>query len=156
MEKTCAKCKKRYPSGRYFYRDIQKGDGLTSWCKECIRRERIEYYEVNSSKVLEYAKKNYSLNRIKRIKRAYELRKQRVSEIFELLGNKCSKCGFNNKIALQIDHINGGGYKHRKISGGGMTYYNQIKKGIKKYRLLCANCNFIEGVRKGYRKSIWN
>lgn len=34
--KVCPKCKKELPSTlKYFYRDIGKKDGLTSWCKKC-------------------------------------------------------------------------------------------------------------------------
>ena len=30
-----------------------------------------------------------------------------------------------------------------------------IKTNSKKYQLLCANCNLIEAIEKGYKKSIW-
>lgn len=153
--KTCTKCKLK-KSKRVFFRDIQKSDGLTSQCRDCIRKQRIQTYSNNREKALAYSKKHYSENKEHKIKLQNIRRKKIITEIFELLGNKCKECGFENKIALQIDHLNGGGYKHRKISGGGMNYYNQIKNNITKFQLLCANCNFIEGVKKNYRKSIWN
>ena len=31
-------------------------------------------------------------------------------EIFDKLGHSCSRCGFEDKRALCIDHVNGGGY----------------------------------------------
>ena len=34
--------------------------------------------------------------------------------IYELLGNKCNKCGFDDKRAFQIDHINADGYIDNK------------------------------------------
>lgn len=155
MEKKCTKCGKKL-SLKLFFRDIQKKDGLTSSCKECIRRQTILSYDKRREQALKYAKKYYTKNKEKQIKRQRELRKKLVGDIFEILGNKCKICGFNNKIALQIDHLNGSGYKHRKISGGGMTYYRQIKNKLQDYQLLCANCNFIEGVKKKYRKSLWS
>ena len=68
---------------------------------------------------------------------------------FKILGNKCCRCGFNDVHALQIDHMNGGGYKER------MTLYkNSPRKFYKaviadkenKYQLLCANCNQIKRI----------
>ena len=79
--------------------------------------------------------------------------------IFAALGDACSLCGFSNLFALQIDHINGGGYKHRK-SIGITNYYNDILKRIQngstEFRILCANCNQIQAVLLGHKKSIWN
>jgi hypothetical protein len=78
-------------------------------------------------------------------------RKQLRLDIINLLGNKCSNCGYIG-LAIQIDHVNGGGNKERKTSKGkvGVSYgyYKRIKdkilKGSKEYQLLCANCNFIK------------
>src|SRR3990167_3657310 len=36
------------------------------------------------------------------------------SVVLDVLGNKCSRCGFSDKRALQIDHKNGGGALERK------------------------------------------
>src|SRR3990167_8538164 len=62
----------------------------------------------------------------------------------EILGNKCRKCGEQNLIVLQIDHISGGGRTElRKISTRGV--YRKILKGeTGGYQLLCANCNTIK------------
>jgi hypothetical protein len=68
--------------------------------------------------------------------------------ILEILGNKCVYCGFSDLRALQIDHINGGGEKERKIHKGNSYYryiLKQLKTGSKDYQLLCANCNMIKG-----------
>lgn len=67
-----------------------------------------------------------------------------------MMGNKCKKCGYSDKRALQIDHKFGGGRKERKNSGHSMKYYRKvlkkIKEGSKEYQLLCANCNVIKRV----------
>lgn len=77
-------------------------------------------------------------------------------EIIELLGSKCSNPYnidhgefFAFPECLQIDHINGGGFKEKKrVTNGGQEYYafvlRQIKLGSKDYQLLCANCNWIK------------
>lgn len=66
----------------------------------------------------------------------------------EALGGICVRCGFNDKRALQIDHINGGGSKERKerpYSGQfNKVVLKSFLKGENKYQLLCANCNWIK------------
>lgn len=75
------------------------------------------------------------------------LRKLRQS-VLEALGGKCQKCGFEDKRALQIDHINGGGSKERKEKGFGGNFHKHVLKSFmaneQKYQLLCANCNWIK------------
>ena len=157
MKKQCRQCNEWYPSGRHFNRDIQKSDGLTSYCKTCLRKKKIDFYEKNREKSLLYSKSHYQKNKEGRIVRQRLARKKVVESIFTSLGDKCSLCGFTNKVALQIDHKDGGGYKHRKVRGGAvMAYYKDITNHLTQFRLLCANCNLIEGVRMGYRKTIWN
>lgn len=75
--------------------------------------------------------------------------------IFELLGNKCILCGFENPAALQIDHINGNGARERQLyrTRGLRTYYRDIRRKIEtgdnSYQLLCANCNCIKKALSG-------
>ncbi len=79
--------------------------------------------------------------------------------IFEALGETCVICGFSNKFALQIDHVNGGGYRHRK-SVGTTRYYGdilrRIQAGSKNFQILCANCNQIQAILLKHKPSIWN
>lgn len=83
-------------------------------------------------------KKNYA--------REY-LRKSRAA-VLEALGGKCLRCGFNDRRALQIDHVNGGGSKERKEKGFKQEFHkhvlNSFIKGENRYQLLCANCNWIK------------
>lgn len=67
------------------------------------------------------------------------LRKYR-EQIIEHYGSKCSCCGNSNLAALAIDHVYGGGCKHRKQ---GLAIVTQIvRSGFpNSYRLLCHNCN---------------
>jgi hypothetical protein len=72
---------------------------------------------------------------------------QALKAIFLVFGNKCGKCGFDNPLALQIDHINGGGGKEKR--NGNRWYYKKILAEItsgnpRRYQLLCANCNWIK------------
>jgi hypothetical protein len=66
--------------------------------------------------------------------------------IFDVLGHACTKCGYSDIRALQIDHIHGGGNKQRALDNS-LGYFRailddpQIKE---KYQTLCANCNWIK------------
>lgn len=63
-------------------------------------------------------------------------------------GNCCSCCGDKQAEFLAIDHINGGGNKHRKsLKVTGYGFYRWLKKNNfpKEFRILCHNCNFSLG-----------
>ena len=58
---------------------------------------------------------------------------------------QCHHCGYDDIRALSIDHINGGGSKHRKSIKGYLIYAwlrkNNYPEG---YQVLCMNCQFIK------------
>ena len=71
--------------------------------------------------------------------------------VMDTLGNKCSKCGFDDSRALQIDHIHGGGTQQKKELGlnNPHKYYRylaemDISELRSNYQILCANCNWIK------------
>jgi hypothetical protein len=85
----------------------------------------------------------------------------RMLEVLNLLGDHCVLCGITDRRLLQIDHIHGSGAKHRKsINNAWWKYLKDIKQSVEEgrgeFRLLCANCNWIDAIEKGYRKSIWH
>lgn len=109
--------------------------------KEKNRQYSKEYRKAHRQKLVEYSKKYYYESGVRESRYLdYILLKQKA---FELLGNKCCKCGFTDYRALQIDHINGGGNKeiyHIKTHG----VYRKVIADPEKYQLLCANCNWIK------------
>jgi hypothetical protein len=71
------------------------------------------------------------------------------AEFIKAYGGKCQcpgGCDISDPGFLSLDHIHGGGDKHRKKTGTrGWAMYRKIKEeGWPKdrYRLLCFNCNF--------------
>jgi len=108
------------------------------------RETRLAYHKV-------YNKKWFLVNREKYNKR---LKKDFVfwrEQLFDLLGRKCVRCGFDKDIrALQFDHINGGGGKERQKYGGGFCRYYAKRPilAITKLQILCANCNWIKRYEK--------
>lgn len=60
-------------------------------------------------------------------------------------GKICACCGEEDKRFLTIEHINGGGNKHRKAFPGGVDRIIRQLRDLKwpeGYATLCMNCNF--------------
>lgn len=97
-----------------------------------------------------YTKKRHSRNRV----RFSEYSKQRnwllKGEVMRAYGGKCACCSESALEFLTIDHVNGGGGKHRKKLGvsAGISFYRWLRKqGFPKdeYQVLCYNCNCARG-----------
>jgi 5-methylcytosine-specific restriction endonuclease McrA len=72
-------------------------------------------------------------------------------EIIALLGGKCVKCGFDNPLALDIDHID----RRRKLRMKSYPLQRRVsdwRKNMKHIQLLCANCHRIQTHEKVWSK----
>ena len=133
--------------------------------KVVLAEKAKEYNRKHKGNKKIYDKKYYGKNKEHITKRNFEYRqhhwenfltsaqkhRQKIKiKIFSHYGWKCACCGETRKEFLTIDHINGGGTKHRKETGGGLGfYYWLIRNGFpKEYRTLCMNCNFALGKYK--------
>ena len=65
-------------------------------------------------------------------------------------GGKCACCGESRFEFLSIDHINGGGTKHREEIGRGTAMYQWLRRSgwPSGFRVLCHNCNQAIGFYK--------
>lgn len=70
--------------------------------------------------------------------------RQYRAKALEIMGGKCVRCGFSDARALQIDHINGGGYQETKSGSSRGPTVRILKGETADYQLLCANCNWIK------------
>lgn len=71
-------------------------------------------------------------------------RNQRVRlEVIAHYGGRCTCCGENEPHFLELDHVNGGGRKHRAEKSGGQEMWRWARShGYPEWlQLLCANCN---------------
>lgn len=113
---------------------------------------RKEYYQEHKKEII----KRTSLYRKSHIEQAREsTRKYHLKCKLECLVHystnppKCACCGESEIRFLSIDHINGGGTKHRRQIGigGGATMYLWLKKNNypKGFQVLCYNCNMAKG-----------
>jgi hypothetical protein len=91
----------------------------------------------------------------------YRSRKQRTEDAlrantFRRYGNRCACCGTTDN--LTIDHLNGGGNKHRAAIGlgaraAGIPFYRWLYRMYYPpgYQTLCRRCNTSKGKEKGSR-----
>jgi hypothetical protein len=97
------------------------------------RRSYFKYREQNIERIVKSNRARYRDRRINCI---------------EHYGNKCDCCGDGRIEFLAIDHINGGGLKHRKeLSAKNMNIYEYLTKNNYPhgFRVLCHNCNASHG-----------
>jgi hypothetical protein len=115
--------------------DSKRLDKYQLLCANCQWKKRWVNNEHNKVTI----KNNCTFNR----KRCHSNLKK---YIFDLLGNRCYKCGESDVHCLQIDHIHGGGVKeYKKIQAWGiMSKIKNNPECRKDYQLLCANCNWIK------------
>jgi hypothetical protein len=102
------------------------------------------------SKQKEY-KKEYRRKNKEAIKQYQKENKWNLKfSAFLFYGSRCSCCGEKEIKFLTIDHIKGGGTRHRKkLSNGVRDIYQQIifnPLKRKLYTVLCMNCNWAKGI----------
>lgn len=165
ITKRCSKCKREFPATlEYFQSQKSKSrkDGLHSWCKECKqadqRKHNKRYYANNREKVIESSKEQARKNpeqQKARHKKWYLANKELSNErskdsqrkdrltVLAAYGGKCVCCGETRFEFLAIDHINGGGRKHRLSIPSGKVYRWLKKQNYPKdgFQVLCHNCN---------------
>ncbi len=79
-------------------------------------------------------------------------RRRRISyrklkdEVIAAYGGKCACCGEDTREFLVLDHVNGGGNKHRLSYGArnaSLYIYREVRRNGYPggFQVLCANCN---------------
>ncbi len=131
----CAKCGK----------DIVKDYPNRRLCFSCVRSNALECYKKRD-------KMRYTTNPEKMKKKSREggirTRKKERANAISHYGDKCVCCGETIFEFLSIDHINGGGSKHRKeLKLQGTNFYRWLRDNNypSGYRVLCYNCNLSLG-----------
>lgn len=105
-----------------------------SRCQECAD-SRAKWYQDHKEITIE------------RARQAWLRQKDKVINYY---GGVCVCCGENYPGFLQLDHIDGGGTKHREQihaeTGSRNLYAWVIRNGYPYgYQVLCANCNMAKG-----------
>jgi len=79
------------------------------------------------------------------------------TELFNILGHKCVKCGIDDIRLLTFDHKNNDGAADRKAHRGdshNMYYVNRPIFAILKLQVLCHNCNILRTYEEGHRSNL--
>ena len=112
---------------------------------------RRVWYRKNKDKILKKSKEWQFVNKERCLKRRHQRTEELKEKILRYYGGgsvECVLCGENRIPTLSIDHIDGGGTKHRKETGihGGKHMYRWLEKENFPlgYRTLCMNCQFVE------------
>ena len=76
-------------------------------------------------------------------------------ELLNRYGNQCACCGESDPRFLALDHVNGGGARHRSTGKDGKPKKGMTAIGViakregypqdGRYQLLCHNCNMAKG-----------
>ena len=129
IKKVCTKCgtlkgPKRFP--------VRRQGG---WCTDCRRSYARERGRAIAADPIRKALHEISNNSCKAALRA---------QAFRNLGRACACCGQPRQWSLELDHIEGGGTKHRHEVGGGLGVYRAARRESwpkSKYQMLCSTCN---------------
>ncbi len=136
----------------------QLNDRLSGMCSPCLSREREKHQlrlEMRlCTKCGKPAAEDVKLCegcRVQRCAATTKFKDRLKLETFERYGGcSCTCCKESESVFLTLDHIDGGGNKHRKELkdnkgvGGGHSFYAWLKRNDypEGYQVLCFNCNF--------------
>lgn len=96
------------------------------------RRDRKVYSQT-------YFKKNKVRQNRVTLENYHKLRKR----VLDMYGSKCQCCGEEQEAFLALDHVNGGGQKHRRERGAQGVYRDALAAyDPDRFQVLCHNCNF--------------
>lgn len=127
-----------------------RATSVMAYSKERFREYQREYRKRDPEKIKEEYQKYKEKQKAQHREYKVELRKT----VMDMLGGqKCSKCGCNEYSILEVNHINGGGTKHKKTYVDTYAFYRAIRDGeeeLKEYNVLCSVCNiqhYVEEIR---------
>ena len=113
------------------------------------RKEHPGYYGKSNITAKQWHQSH--ADEINKQKRARNLALKREVVLHYSSGSgQCKRCGFDDVRALSIDHINGGGEKHKraikKVSGS--LFYLWLKQNNYPlgYQVFCMNCQLIKAM----------
>jgi len=137
------------------YKSLQQRREHYKKNKDKINAKRREYGqkpEVKKKKSevdKKWRENNYelSLKRNRECCKNYDIKCKKL--VFEHYGKKCSCCGEKEMMFLTIDHINGGGEKHRKKIGRKIYRWLVINNFPDGFKTLCFNCNWGKHINGG-------
>lgn len=152
-EKENARCRARYhrlkQNPEWYAKRMERNrkNLKTSWKR--IKSDPIKK-EYRYKKVREYQREWIKTDKVKFDRKAWRWKLKTDCLIAYSLSEVpiCACCGEQEIIFLTLDHIDGGGNKHRKeIGGGGLNQYLFLRRNNypSGFQVLCYNCNCAKG-----------
>ncbi len=160
VSKTCSLCKETKPLPEFPSRGdpSRKRRGT---CLPCYKERRREiyrnYYKHHNTerrsrwkndpdyrrKNRESCKRYRNKNKKKLSERMRSTRAKIRTEVLEIYGGRCECCRESTKEFLALDHVHGGGAKHRKAIGPNkiLKILHDHGKRLPDFQILCHNCN---------------
>ena len=126
-KKRCTKCRKIKPIEEFWKQSVAP-DGYDWRCIACSK----EYRKTPKFKAT-----------------GKRWRERLREEVLRHYGGKCACCGEKTYEFLAIDHIKGGGKKHRDSIRVQLPWWLKKNGYPEGFRVLCHNCNMAMG-RYGY------
>ena len=120
------------------------GKNQTSFQKGHQINRKYKYETSLSPAMAYYRRHKDELRKITKEKR----RMERIRVLTYYCGDKkpfCQCCKEDKLEFLTLDHINGGGTKHRKSGIGNINYWIIKNKFPQGFQVLCHNCNAAKG-----------
>lgn len=133
LTQQCSTCREETNLSRRATRKERIAKGLCSKCGCDLQGSRRRFCEPCTAQNKIVSQKSYK-----------KLRKL----VLEYYGNKCECCEESRDVFLAIDHVNGGGYEHRKTVKN-IYRWLKINNFPEGFRILCYNCNmatYLQGV----------
>jgi transposase-like protein len=120
-------------------------------CKRCNTNKGNEWKRKHPQTSREYSKQYYKNHPKYNVPWCRENRIKIRAEMIQAYGGKCSKCGINNPLLLDIDHIHNDGSEQRKQGMWGWRLYRWLRKyeyPKDNFQLLCKNCNWLKEMER--------
>jgi len=144
--KTCKGCREPKDTTDFYFNSTARDGG--NICKACKRLRDARYRDRNREKVRAACTAFYENpeNRRRRNEGARAASRAKRKAVLARYGGKCACCDEDEYEFLTIDHINGGGTRHRASDGRKIVRF-LIKNGYPEgFRVLCWNCNSAIGL----------
>src|SRR5258706_14541763 len=113
IDRKCSRCHAFEP-----IRDSSHKSGYGFYCRECNNARRREWSAKNKERVRELARESRTewcgFKYETAITRTTHGTRQSRERGLDAYGGKCECCGETRREFLTIDHIHGGGQRHRK------------------------------------------
>lgn len=151
-EKSCTKCGilksvnlENFPPSKKTH------DGFGCWCRTCLKKTSRDYQAtkeglaVGNKRTKEWQARNRQ-QYLQAMKDRHNINRLLVLQHYSNGDPKCACCGESEWKFLAIDHVNGGGKKHRSVTSSCLADWIVRNNYPDGFRVLCHNCNFARGI----------